>query len=146
MKPLVCIYCEGNDLKLSVVSKEKDKLRLHTTFSVEQTEHELESATEQLTDFSKEELSDGLSFDSLDGGGGGEISQPKENVNATDVELIAASLADFKLNQAQFIPIVTDPNVNFHIYESGEEKNKSKLLDKIVKDIQITKGISVSKR
>ena len=145
MKPLVCIYCEGNDLKLSVVSKEKDKLRLHTTFSVEQTEHELESATEQLTDFSKEELSDGLSFDSLDGGGGGEISQPKENVNATDVELIAASLADFKLNQAQFIPIVTDPNVNFHIYESGEEKNKSKLLDKIVKDIQITKGISVSK-
>ena len=131
MKPLVCIYCEGNDLKLSVVSKEKEKIRIHTTFSVEQTEHELESSSEQLADFSKEELSDGLSFDSLDGGGG-EISQPKENVNATDVELIAASLVDYKLNQAQFIPIVTDPNVNFHIYESGEEKNKSKLLDKIV--------------
>ncbi len=143
MKPLVCIYCEGNDLKLSVVSKEKEKIHIHSTFSVEQTEHELESTTEHLADFSKEELSDGLSFDSLDGGG--DISQPKENVNATDVELVAASLVDFKLNQAQFIPIVTDPNVNFHIYESGEEKNKSKLLDKIVKDIQVTKGISVSK-
>lgn len=143
MKPLVCIYCEGNDLKLSVVSKEKEKIRVHSTFSVEQTEHEMESATEQLADFSKEELSDGLSFDSLDSGG--DVSQTRENVNATDVELIAASLVDFKLNQAQFIPIVTDPNVNFHIYESGEEKNKSKLLDKIVKDIQVTKGISVSK-
>ena len=57
MKPLVCIYCEGSDLKLSVVSKEKEKIRVLTTFSVEQTEHESDSASDQLVDFSKEELS-----------------------------------------------------------------------------------------
>jgi len=143
-KPLVCIYCEGSDLKLSVISKEKEKLRVHSTFTVEQTELELEtSATEQLADFSKEDLSDGLTFDSLDNSV--ESAQQKLNVNATDVELIAASLAEFNLNQAQFIPIVTDPSVNFHIYENSDEKNKGKLLDKIVQDIQITKGISVSK-
>jgi len=142
MKPLVCIYCEGNDLKLSVVSKEKEQMYIHTTFSVEQTEHEMETASEQLADFSKEELSDGLSFESLDSG---DVAQPKENVNATDVEMIAASLAEFNLGQSQFIPIVTDPNVNFHIYENAHEENKSKILDNIVKDIQVTKGIVVSK-
>lgn len=144
MKPLVCIYCEGNELKISAISKEKEKIHVHSTFTVQQTEHELEDSPEQLADLSKEDYSaEGLSFDSLDSGG--EISQSKKNVNATDVELIAASLANINLNQAQFIPVVTDPNVNFHIYEGAEEKNKSKLLDSIVKDIQATKGIVVSR-
>ena len=28
MKPLVCIYCEGNDTKLAVVTKEKDSSKI----------------------------------------------------------------------------------------------------------------------
>ena len=144
MKPLVCIYCEGNELKLSVVSREKENIRVFNTFTVKQTEHEVDSNPEQLADLSKEDFSaDGLSFESLDTGV--DTSQPRENVNATDVELIAASLAEYNLNQAQFIPIVTDPSVNFHIYESSEEKNKNKLLENVVKDIFETKGITVAK-
>ncbi|NOX66909.1 MAG: hypothetical protein GXO85_14220 [Chlorobi bacterium] len=144
MKPLVCIYCEGSDLKLSVISREKEKLCIHSIFTVELTELELgTSATEQLADFSKEDISDGLTFDSFNGGI--DLTHQKANSNATDVELIAASLAEFNLNQAQFIPVVTDPNVNFHIYENSDEKNKSNLLDKIIKDILVTKGITVLK-
>ncbi len=144
MKPLVCIYCEGNELKLSVVAREKENIRVFNTFTVKQTEHEADSNPEQLADLSKEDFSaDGLSFESLDTGV--DTTQPRENVNATDVELIAASLAEYNLNQAQFIPIVTDPSVNFHIYESSEEKNKSKLLENVVKDIFETKGITVAK-
>ena len=36
MKPLVCIYCEGNDTKLAVVGKEKnnDRVKVIRTASI----------------------------------------------------------------------------------------------------------------
>ena len=65
MKPLVCIYCEGNDVKLSVISREKDSIRVHRTITTALTGHEGGSDSEQLQDFS-DDSSDELSFDSLD--------------------------------------------------------------------------------
>ena len=28
MKPIICVFCEGNDTKIVAVEKEKDKIRL----------------------------------------------------------------------------------------------------------------------
>ena len=33
MNPLVCIYCEGNDTKIAVVVKEKEKIKVLRTAS-----------------------------------------------------------------------------------------------------------------
>jgi hypothetical protein len=33
MKPIVCVFCEGNDTKIAVVEKEKEKIRVLRTGS-----------------------------------------------------------------------------------------------------------------
>lgn len=142
MKPLVCIYCEGNDVKLSVISREKDSIRVHRTITTALTGHEGGSDSEQLQDFS-DDSSDELSFDSLDSETDVAVSSGESD--SGDLQAISASLSDINLNQAQFIPIITDPSINFHIYEGEEQKDKSKFLDLIIEDIQKSKGIPVAK-
>jgi len=142
MKPLICIYCEGNDLKLSVVSREKNSIRVHRIITSELSGRKDGTESEKkLRDYG-EEMSDELSFDSLAAEKDVTVTVGSDS---TDLQAIAASLGDVNLTQAQFIPIITDPSANFHIFEGEEAKDKSRFLDLIIDDILKTKGISVAK-
>jgi len=44
----------------------------------------------------------------------------------------------------QYIPIVTDPVANFHIYEGARDENRKKLTQSIITDIQNAKGLTVT--
>ncbi len=144
MKPFVCVYSEGNDLKLAVVSKENDILKVHSTSYITMSDFGKQTTEESVPSFNLGEVTDDLSFDNLAGDDSFSSAPESSNV-VSEIGLIASALSDIKLNQAQFIPVVTDPTVNFHIFENEANIEKSKLQEAIIKDIQSSKGINVAK-
>ncbi len=142
MKPIVCIYLEGLELKLTVLGREKNQIFIHRTFSVHSAGFKSVDSTESASNFINSVPLDEISFDSLEGMS--EIKDESEN-NSSEVAKLSAKLADFDLSKAQFIPVVTDPNLSYHIYEAVLEKEKKKNIDKIIAEIQNSKGILLTR-
>lgn len=141
MKPFIFFYCEGSETKVAVATSGKEGLQIHKTFAVSLTGAKSETKEKVSDDFNLEGMGDDdLSFDSLEGTGADESGD-----DTSDVTEIADKLSDIKLNQAQFIPIITDPTVSFHVYEGDKLPDRNKQLDLIVQDIQKAKDISISK-
>ncbi len=141
MKPIVCISCEGSDTKIVVLSKTKEGVKLEKAFSVGMTHSEsMPQGTSQegQNSFNIDDISDDLSFDDI-----GQIDEAEENVDTSDVAYIASALKDFELQKSEFIPILTEPVVNYHIYEGHKEKDRKKLLKAIIDDISRTRNITV---
>jgi hypothetical protein len=141
MKPIVAVYCEGTDTKLAVISKKNGEIKVHRTLA-EGLSHSLQSSTktELMTSLDDESsMTEDLSFDSIE-----EMESEEQSVDSSDIGHISAQLSDIKLNKLDFIPIVTEPGVNFHTYEGPRDKNKKKLIESIIEDIQISKNITVA--
>ncbi|MBU2494064.1 MAG: hypothetical protein KJ571_15665 [Bacteroidetes bacterium] len=142
MKPYVFIYCEGSDTKVAVVIKDKEGLKVIRTISVVLSHSESSSSqSDSLADFSMESIGDDISFDNIDSA----APSSGPDVKGGEFTTIAASLNDIKLNQATFVPVITEPAINYHIYEGARIEDKSKLIDIILKDILETKGFYISK-
>jgi len=138
MKPIITVYSEGSELKLTVLSREKGKIFLYKAFTVENKDNQAVDSTEQLNDFTDGEIiSDDISFDSLDG----ITSTDESNGKSSVASEIASRLVDFDLSKAQFIPVITDPDISFHIFEGQLDKDKKKSIDKIREEIKNSKGV-----
>ncbi len=138
MKPIICIYSEGLELKLAVLERVKEKIIVQKYFTVSSSGVASVDTTDELGDFTDDSmLSDDLSFDSLD-------STEPASLD-TEISEIAAKLVDYDLTKAQFIPVITDPHVTFHIYEGLLEKDKKKTIEKIILEIQDSKGFLIAK-
>lgn len=134
MKPLVCIYCEGNDIKIAVVVKEKEKIKVLKTASFDIVPPPLD-------------LEDGLSSLNIDGE---DLELDKINkMNSASVQAsqsgIISSLKGINLNNCLFLPALTEPAIYYHIFEGTKEEKGSKLTQEIILDIQETKNVTISK-
>jgi len=135
VKQLVCIYCEGSDTKLAVVSKEKEKVRVLKTSYVDvlQPAFELEPGVTDLDI------------------GNGEIdlediqNEDNSSQNVSNIDIIKNELAGINLNKALFLPALTQPSVYYHIFDGNIEEKPAKLTQDIIDDIQKTKNVSVEK-
>lgn len=146
MKPYIFLYCEGNDSKAVLATKEKDGMKIHRFLSSSEVAT-ADSIVGNVTDtpqtdggdFNLDELSDDFSFDDS----GSDYSQPDVEEPSVDVSSFATQLSDIKLNQAEFIPVVTEPNINYHTFESGNQGDNKKLKNEAKKDIFETKGMHI---
>ncbi len=141
MKQVVCLYCEGTDAKLAVLSKEKDTVNIHhvSSFTVSRNIHAV-SQRDAIAEYSSKEMEADLAFENLESVSTVD-SEPEEK---SDVELLNEALSRFKLPNMFFIPVVTEPIVNYHHYEGPQEENKKKLIQNLIKDLQTSKGITVT--
>jgi hypothetical protein len=142
MKQVCCLYCEGTDAKLAVVAKDKEEVRVLKVASLNLSRAFISPVQHNAyKDLLPTEPSEEISFDNLDN-----ISSnvPSENVDTSDVGLLNSTLEGFKLPSLQYIPVVTDPTTNFHVYEGERDNNKKKLLQSVIADIQKAKGITVT--
>ena len=139
MKPLVCIFCEGNDTKIAVIEKEKEKTRILkvSSYNIVQTPAEVaESATTLNVE------SDDLTFEELDK----DVSVTEvESVSTSGLALISTSLKGINLNNCYFIPALTEPALHYHLYEESKIGKPSKIVNDLIRDISETKNITVSK-
>ncbi|MGD8779692.1 MAG: hypothetical protein PVH88_12105 [Ignavibacteria bacterium] len=139
MKPYIFIYCEGSENKIVVFNKDKNGIKLLKTVSVKSTSALAGTEAEHVSDFNLEGMGEDISFDKLDSGDFSSVA-----TQDSDVSGINNALFDVKLSQSQFIPVITEPTANYHIYDGQIEEDKNKLIEAILKDIQETKGFYVS--
>jgi hypothetical protein len=140
MKPLVCIYCEGNDTKLAVVGKDKDSdnLKVFRTASVSLTPSsvDIESGA---TGISLED--EALQLEGMDGGS----TTLDSNVEESSIDEIQKVLSGLNLSQYSFIPALTEPSIYYHLYEGSRSGKPAKLKQDIIDEILETKNVSVEK-
>ena len=138
MKPVITVYCESNDVKLAVVSKDSSngKPTVLKTASVSL----LKSSTnlEAGGGFRMEEES--LDIEGLD-----ESASIKGETEYSGLSEASAALSGFNLSKHLFIPALTEPNIYYHIFEGVRPPNPAKLKQEIINDILESKNILVHK-
>jgi len=141
MKPFVTLYCEGTETKVALFSLEKENIKLLKTLSVRSADLvDTGVPTSESTDFSLEEVGEGISFEGdVDEEGSG------SSIDVSELSLISSALQDVKLSQTLFLPIVTEPVVNFHIYEGENIDDRNKQLGAISTDIALQKVLRCEK-
>jgi len=140
MKPLVCVYCEGNDTKLAVVGKEKDSdnLKVFRTASVSVTPSSVDIEA-GATGISLED--EALQLEGMDG----ESTSLDSDVEESSIDEIQKVLSGLNLSQYSFIPALTEPSIYYHLYEGSRSSKPAKLKQDIIDEILETKNVSVEK-
>ena len=139
MKPLVCIYCEGNDTKLAVINKESEgaKPKVLKTASVSL----IQSSTELEADASGFKIEG----EALDMEGLEESASIKSDMDTSSITEISTALKNFNLSKHLFIPALTEPAIYYHLFEGARPLKPAKLKQEIINEILDSKNISVEK-
>ncbi len=140
MKPIVCLYCEGNDTKIAVLEKEKEKIRILKTGSYNVVQPPVEVA-EGIANLKLE--SEDVSFEESDKESA--IISETDKVSTAGLALISTSLKGINLGNSLFIPILTEPVLHYHVYEGSKLGKSSKFEQDLISDISETKNITVTK-
>jgi hypothetical protein len=137
MKPLVCIYCEGNDTKIAVVGKEKDsnKLKVFRTASVSVTASSVNIKADAAINLDD----DALMLEGMDG----EQTTMDSGFDDASVGEIQKALSGLNLSKHSFIPALTEPSIYYHLYEGSRSSKSTKLKQDIIDEILTSKNISV---
>ena len=140
MKTIACIYCEGNDTKLAVVSQDKtgNRLKVISTASVDVVANKTD--LHPTAGFNLE--SDGLQLEGVDTSKNSTLAS---DIDAPSISSIGAALKGVNLSKLEFIPALTEPAIYYHPFEGKRDLKSNKLLDEILADIRQTKGVNVEK-
>lgn len=113
MKPLICVYCEGNDTKFGVFVKEKNQIKMLKAASIDVYGG----------GGKKESVQDPLQL--VDGDAGLQLEgDMSANLGGTEIDsgggsvfegVINSELQGIKLNQSLFIPVLTEPSVYYQL-------------------------------
>lgn len=138
MKPLVCIYCEGTELKATVLSKENGKLKVLKTASTDvvqpvmATDDSLANLQLNTEDLQIEELKKST----------GPLGGASKS-DSTSISLMNDALSGINLNAAQFIPALTEPAIFYHVFEGSKYPRPAKVTQEIINDIQEAKNVTI---
>jgi hypothetical protein len=139
MKTIACIYCEGNDNKLAVISQEKgsSRLKVLSAASVDSVASKTDLAT--TAGFSME--GEGLQLEGVDS----KDTSFSSEVDSPSLSAFGEALKGVNLNNIEFIPALTEPAIYYHPYEGRKDLKGSKLYEEITNDIRQSKGVNVEK-
>lgn len=139
MKPIVCLYCEGNDTKLAVVDQDKTlgKIKVLRTASVDVV------ASGTALGF---DPSSGLSLEGealIDDGDKGAdlLSEP----DSTSIGALSGTLQGLNVNTTLYIPAISEPALYYHSFEGKRDVRDSKLIQDLIEDIRETKSVNVER-
>ena len=139
MKPLIFTYCEGNDTKVAVLVKEKEKIKLLKAYSFDVVQPSID-LEEGISDLKLD--SGALELEGLEN----EVAVDEQKAaTSSSLSLMSDSLKDVNLNNAFFIPVLTEPAIYYHNFESTGREKSSKLTQEIITDIQESKNVTIDK-
>lgn len=138
MKQIVCLYCEGSEAKLAYIEKNNGTIKIERVASVplSQALH-TQANIEKSPAFNGDEITTEISFDK-------DNEDSFSRYDSSDVGMIASALTGLNEKKLEFIPIITEPTVNFHPFEPPADAKREKIIDLLKKDIQNSKGISIN--
>jgi hypothetical protein len=135
VKQLICIYCEGSDTKIAVVNKDKDKMKVVKTASVDVLQPALQ-------------LEDGVSDLNIEGEDLNLQNLKNDNssvITSSSQNILSSELIGINLNKSLFIPALTEPSIYYHVFDGNKDEKSSKVTQDIIDDIQRTKNVVISK-
>ncbi len=138
MKPVICIYCEGNDTKIVVAEKEKDKIKVRKAamYDVVQASLDLEDSITGLQIEGDETSLDGV------------VNTPTSMENKlakSSIAQISDAIRSYSPQNCNFIPTLTEPSIYYHLFEGSKAEKTSKLTQDIINDIQASKNVTIDK-
>jgi hypothetical protein len=138
MSKIIFTYCEGNDTKIIVASKDKNHIKIHSaaTFDVVQSALELEDSITGLKIDGDE-----LSFE----GTSGAKTSNERTIALSSISLINEALKGYNLKKSLFVPAITEPSIYYHLFEGSKVGKSSKITQDIIDDIQASKNITINK-
>jgi hypothetical protein len=139
MKPIVCLYCEGNDTKLAVLDHDKSlgKIKVLRTASVD-----------VVASGSKIGVDSGFSLEGESLELSGVDESATEILNEPDTASISAlsgTLTGLNPNNTLYIPALSEPALIYHTFEGKRDVKDSKLVQELIEDIRETKSVNVDK-
>ncbi len=134
MKTLICIYCEGTDTKIAVVSKDKEKIKLLRTasFDVITNKQEVDSSFASIQ----------IEGDNLDFN---DVEKNEASLGISNPALINSELKGINFSKCLFIPGLTEPAIYYHVFEGSKHAGIAKVTQEIISDIQETKNVNIDK-
>ncbi len=135
MKQVVCTYCEGDETKVAIVAKDQNTLKVIRTFSIQMQPESPEGS-----------ISDALDFSTDNFEGDFAIEEDSSTTNSMDDELsqMASELYEINLTKSEFIPVVSEPIIDSHIFEGTFDPKNKKFNSVLANDIMEKKGVSVA--
>src|SRR3990172_6288602 len=135
MKQLVFTYCEGNDTKIAVVQKEKDKIKILKAASFDVV----------APAFNVEDDMSGLKIDGdgLNIEGMGKNNAQDKTSGLSNINIINSSLRGINLSKAFFVPVLTEPSVHYHVFEGTGKHKTGNFTQEIIDDIQQSKSVVI---
>jgi hypothetical protein len=110
MKPIVCVYMEGNDTKFGIFVREKKHIKLIKAASVDIYGVASKSAQSE-TALQSLDSEPGVQLEGLESG----IVDSSPSTGSVMEGVIMSELGGYKLQNCNFIPILTEPTIYYHI-------------------------------
>ncbi len=138
MKNIIFTYCEGNDTKIAVITKDKDKVKVlkADTFEVVQPAINMDDSITGLK-------IEGEDLSLIDQPGNSTATEGQAALSS--VSLMSDSLKEFNLKNSFFIPALSEPAIYYHLFEGSKVAKSSKITQEIIDDIQESKNVSIDK-
>ncbi|MCJ7552518.1 MAG: hypothetical protein MUO34_01425 [Ignavibacteriaceae bacterium] len=139
MKPIVCLYCEGNDTKLAVVDQDKTlgKIKVLRTASVDVVASGANLGFDPSSGLSLE--GEALHFD-------GETSADLlSEPDSASIGALSGTLQGLNTSTTLFIPAISEPALYYHSFEGKRDVRDSKLIQDLIEDIRETKSVNVER-
>jgi Tfp pilus assembly protein PilN len=135
MKNIIFAYFEGSEVKLAVLCKEKEKVRVLKTVMVDIVPPS----------------TDGIAALKIEGGSTLNLADLEEQglldkgTGLSNVALINDALKGIDLSKCFFVPTLTEPSIYYHIFENSKKEKSSKITQDIINDIQQSKNVTIDK-
>src|SRR5690606_20508399 len=140
MKPIVCLYCEGNDTKLAVVHHDKTlgKIKVLRTASVDVVASGAKMGVDS-GGFSLE--GESLQLEGIDDKSTELVTEP----DSASIGALSSTLTGLNPNTTLYIPALSEPAMYYHTFEGKRDVKDSKLVQELIEDIRETKSVNVEK-
>lgn len=133
MKPVISVYCEGNDTKIAVVKKDKEGLKIVRLAAVDVYQPALD-------------IEEGLSNLNIEGEDiGFEGVEQEATASASTQSMLSAELRGVDLKKSVFLPVLTEPAIYYHVFEGTSQTKSAKVTQEIITDIQQSKNVTIDK-
>ena len=115
MKPIVCLYCEGNDTKLAVVDQDKTlgKIKVLRTASVDVVASGTALGFDPSSGLSLE--GEALHFD------GEKSADLLSEPDSASIGALSGTLQGLNVNTTLYIPAISEPALYYHSFEGKRD-------------------------
>jgi Tfp pilus assembly protein PilN len=137
MKPIAFLFCEGSDLKVAVINRDKNGIISVAGISSSY----LDKTTISLDKFPLDSIDQEVKIEDSTF----ETVSAENQLSDLKIALLATGILQSNFKKIEYVPILTEPNLTYHIYEGDIFEKKQDSIEALITDISKTRNIVLEK-